>query len=132
MFETTFTPWASLAGGVLIGLSATLLMLLLGRIMGATGVLAGLLQPSSSREVSWRAAVLAGMVSAPPLIWLVSGEMPAVEVPNSTATFVIGGLIAIGGPQSTIQGVPDFAAVLPWVMGAALLIGAGAGIAKRG
>ena len=41
MIETVFTPWASLAGGVLIGLAATLLMLTLGRVMGATGVLSG-------------------------------------------------------------------------------------------
>lgn len=47
-------------------------------------------------------------------------------------TLVIGGIIAIGGSESTIQGVPDFAAVIPWVMGAALLLGAGAGIAGRG
>ncbi|MDP5326507.1 MAG: YeeE/YedE family protein, partial [Paracoccaceae bacterium] len=40
--ETDFTPFQSLAGGVLIGLAATLLMLFLGRIMGATGILAGL------------------------------------------------------------------------------------------
>jgi uncharacterized membrane protein YedE/YeeE len=41
MYETAFTPWASLGGGVLIGLSAVLLMLVLGRVMGATGILAG-------------------------------------------------------------------------------------------
>ena len=35
--ETLFTPWQSLAGGALIGLASTLLMLFLGRIMGATG-----------------------------------------------------------------------------------------------
>jgi uncharacterized membrane protein YedE/YeeE len=91
--ETAFTPWLSLAGGVLIGLSATLLMLFLGRIMGATGVLAGLLQPASGDDFAWRAALLAGMVTAPACVWLATGTMPVVEVPVSTFALVIGGLI---------------------------------------
>ncbi|QYX56453.1 YeeE/YedE family protein [Roseovarius sp. SCSIO 43702] len=93
MIETVFTPWASLAGGVLIGVAASLLMLFLGRVLGATGILAGLFQPSSGQDFAWRAALLAGMVTGPALVWLISGEMPAVEVPGSTAALVIGGLI---------------------------------------
>ena len=93
MFETSFTPWASLTGGALIGISATLLMLFLGRIMGATGIVAGALQPSSSADFAWRAALIAGMITGPAALWLVTGEMPAVEVPVSTAALVAGGLI---------------------------------------
>jgi len=93
MIETVFTPWASLAGGVLIGLAATLLMLTLGRVMGATGVLSGVIFPASGAEFAWRAALLAGMVSGPAAVWLVMGEMPAVEVPVSTGALVIGGII---------------------------------------
>ena len=40
-----FTPWASLAGGVLIGLAAALLVLFNGRIAGISGILGGLLRP---------------------------------------------------------------------------------------
>ena len=93
MFETSFTPWASLTGGALIGISATLLMLVLGRIMGATGIVAGALQPSSGEDFAWRAALIAGMITGPAALWLVTGEMPAVEVPVSTAALVAGGLI---------------------------------------
>lgn len=93
MIETAFTPWTSLAGGVLIGIAATLLMLFAGRIMGATGVLAGLLQPASRPDFAWRAALVAGMVSGPAVVWLFTGSMPAVEVPVSTLALVIGGLI---------------------------------------
>lgn len=93
MIETVFTPWASVAGGTLIGVAATLLMLFFGRVMGATGVLAGLIQPLSRQEFSWRLALLAGMVSGPALVWLVSGTMPDVQVPVSTMALVIGGLI---------------------------------------
>jgi uncharacterized membrane protein YedE/YeeE len=91
--ETLFTPWASLAGGVLIGLSATLLMLTLGRVMGATGLLAGLIQPNSGSDFSWRAALLAGMLTGPAVVWLVTGAMPEIEVPISTPALLIGGLI---------------------------------------
>jgi uncharacterized membrane protein YedE/YeeE len=93
MIETAFTPIASLAGGVMIGIASTLLMLTLGRVMGATGVLAGLFRPASSQDFAWRAALLAGMVSGPALVWLISGEMPAVEVPISTVALIVGGLI---------------------------------------
>lgn len=93
MIETAFTPWASLAGGVLIGVASTLLMLFSGRIMGATGILAGLFQPASSKDFAWRAALLAGMATGPLVVRLLSGEMPAVEVPISTAALLIGGLI---------------------------------------
>lgn len=88
-----FTPWASLGGGVLIGLAATLLMLFLGRIMGATGIVAGLLTPSSGREFAWRGAVLLGMVSGPLALLAITGEMPAVQVPISTAMLIGGGLL---------------------------------------
>lgn len=93
MIETVFTPWTSLFGGVLIGLAATLLMLFLGRIMGATGVLAGLFRPASADDFVWRAALLAGMVTGPAIVWLLSGKMPAVEVPMSTPALLVGGLI---------------------------------------
>ncbi|KIN62883.1 YeeE/YedE-like protein [Sulfitobacter noctilucicola] len=93
MIETAFTPWLSLGGGVLIGVASTLLMFFVGRIMGATGVLAGVVQPASGEDFAWRAAVLAGMISGPAVVWLVSGNMPAVQVPVSTAALVIGGLI---------------------------------------
>ena len=93
MIETAFTPWASLAGGVLIGIASVLLMLVLGRIMGATGVLAGLIQPASGQDFAWRAVLLAGMVTGPLLVLAVTGQMPAVEVPVPTLMLVVGGLI---------------------------------------
>ena len=52
LVTTSFTPFMSLFGGALIGLSAVLLMLTLGRIAGATGILAGLFFPADARD--WR------------------------------------------------------------------------------
>lgn len=93
MIQTTFTPWASLAGGILIGLAATLLMLLAGRVMGATGILGGLVRPASKRDFRWRAALLLGMVSGPLAVAAITGKMPEVQVPVSLPALLVGGLI---------------------------------------
>jgi uncharacterized protein len=90
---TEFTPWASLTGGLLIGLASVLLMLLRGRVFGATGILAGVLTPSSSSDWTWRALLLAGMVTGPLLYTLLFGQMPVIQVPVSTPMMVIGGVI---------------------------------------
>ncbi|QDC11373.1 YeeE/YedE family protein [Oceanicola sp. D3] len=91
--ETEFTPYASLGGGLLIGLAAVMLMATLGRIFGATGILAGFIQPSSPSEFSWRAALLAGMVSGPLLFLAITGNWPAISVPVSTPLLALGGVI---------------------------------------
>lgn len=91
--ETEFTPWASLAGGALIGLAAVLLMAWHGRILGATGILGGLLRFNDPDDWSLRAAIVAGMASGP-LVWLVlTGQLPLIDLPMSNAAIVIGGLI---------------------------------------
>ncbi|NCO85528.1 MAG: YeeE/YedE family protein [Rhodobacterales bacterium] len=90
---TDFTPWQSLFGGSLIGLASVLLMLVHGRIMGATGILAGAFVPEAPGDRGWRIAILAGMVSGPLVFWLATGAMPAVEVPVSTTMMIVGGFI---------------------------------------
>lgn len=97
MIETVFTPLQSLGGGALIGLAAVILMATMGRVMGATGILAGFLQPAGMADWSWRAAVLAGMISGPVTVLLLTGSMPAIQVPVSNLMLVIGGvLVGIG------------------------------------
>ncbi len=91
--ETEFTPLASLGGGVLIGIAAVLLMASLGRIMGATGILAGAMMPEGRGDRAWRVAVLAGMVTGPLAVLALTGAMPAVQVPVSTPMLIIGGLV---------------------------------------
>lgn len=57
------SPWVTaLAGGVLIGLAATLLLWLNGRVAGVSGVLGGLLPPKPG-EVAWRVAFVAGLIA---------------------------------------------------------------------
>lgn len=61
---THFTPGAAWAGGMLIGLSAALLVLLLGRIAGISGILGGMLRWPRG-DTGWRVAFLAGLLAAP-------------------------------------------------------------------
>ncbi|MEO9573597.1 MAG: YeeE/YedE thiosulfate transporter family protein [Tateyamaria sp.] len=91
--ETTFTPFASFGGGLAIGLGAVLLMLGLGRIFGATGILSGAVFAENREERSWRIALIAGMILAPGLIFVVTGQMPAINVPINPAMIVVGGII---------------------------------------
>ena len=90
---TEFTPWASLIGGVLIGLASVLLMAFQGRVFGATGILAGFISPSSSGDWAWRAALLAGMVSGPLAYLVFFGTWPAIETPVSRWMLILGGVI---------------------------------------
>ena len=95
--ETAFTPIASLAGGALIGLAAVLLMLLRGRILGATGILAGALLPASRYDWVWRVMMLAGMFTGPWVFLAISGQLPDIQVPAATPLLLIGGfLVGIG------------------------------------
>ena len=86
-----FTPWSALAGGIIIGLSAAGFILLNGRIAGISGILGGLLVPQK-RDVLWRIAFLAGMFAAP-LLWMMTAELPAIEIKASNPILVAAGLL---------------------------------------
>ncbi len=89
---TEFTPLMSFAGGLLIGLSALLLMLTWGRIAGMTAIIGGILPPLGA-DWSWKAAFLAGAILAPFALSM-SGYTVEYAVPVSTTALVVGGLIA--------------------------------------
>lgn len=95
--ETDFTPIASLTGGVLIGLAAVALMALRGRIMGATGILAGAMMPASRYDWTWRVLVLAGMFAGPWIYFALSGSPLEIKVPAPVSLLIIGGfLVGVG------------------------------------
>lgn len=57
-----FTPFASLFGGILIGLSASAMLLLDGKVAGISGILAGVLKPVTG-DTLWRICFLAGLLT---------------------------------------------------------------------
>lgn len=86
-----FTPWSSLAGGALIGLAASLFVLVNGRIAGISGILGGLLQWPRG-DIAWRIAFLLGLIGAP-LVFGLFAPLPAVRVDAGTATLIGAGLL---------------------------------------
>lgn len=86
-----FTPWASLAGGVIIGIAAAMFILLNGRIAGISGVLGGLLKPVRG-DISWRVAFIAGLLGAPLLYALVT-ELPRPQIDAGYAGLIAAGLL---------------------------------------
>ena len=86
-----FTPWTSLAGGMLIGLAAALLILFNGRIAGISGILGGLLRPRSG-DLGWRIAFLAGLIGTP-LLYQVWQALPPVQIDAGTPALIVAGLL---------------------------------------
>jgi uncharacterized protein len=84
-----FTPWASAAGGILIGIAAAMLVLLNGRVAGISGIVSGLLVPRR-HETGWRLAFLVGLLAAP----LVMAFYPiAPRIDASFGVLVAAGLL---------------------------------------
>lgn len=89
-----FTPWASLAGGLVLGLAAALFILVNGRILGVSGILAGLLPPVRG-DASWRIAFLLGLLAAP-LTWswiAPAGLTAAPRLETAWPVLVLAGLL---------------------------------------
>jgi len=89
---TNFTPWTSLAGGILIGIAAALFILLNGRVLGVSGILGGLLPPKAG-DAGWRIAFLLGLFCAP-LVFRFLAPASFVHAPRIDAS--LGLLIAAG------------------------------------
>ncbi len=91
-----FTPISAAIGGVLIGLSAVLLMMLNGRIAGVTGVFAGLIDPTGS-DRAWRATFIAGLIAAPLSAALfvlpLPLPLPLPQMPASLTVVAVAGLL---------------------------------------
>ncbi|HZQ74165.1 MAG TPA: YeeE/YedE family protein [Burkholderiales bacterium] len=86
-----FTPWASAAGGVLIGAAAGMLVLLNGRIAGISGIVGGLVVPRRG-EIDWRLAFVAGLLAAPAL-WLLAGLAQEARIEAGFGRLALAGLL---------------------------------------
>ncbi|WP_373991628.1 YeeE/YedE family protein [Duganella sp. BuS-21] len=87
----SFTPGASLAGGLLIGLAAALFVVLNGRIAGISGIVGGLIKPRRG-DIAWRLAFIAGIVVAP-IIYAIFFDVPEVRIDADSGTLILAGLI---------------------------------------
>nr|WP_295468848.1 YeeE/YedE family protein [Mesorhizobium sp.] len=90
---TEFTPFASLVGGMMIGLSAVLLMLWEGRIAGISGIAGRLLPPYRDSAFLSRFGFIVGLVAAPLAIAVTTGEAIQQSVPSSIPLIMAAGLL---------------------------------------
>lgn len=87
----TFTPVSSLVGGLLIGLSAAILILFNGRIAGISGILSGAFF-STKHEKRWRLVFLLGLFASP-FIYRLFTELPSLDISDNLAKIVLAGLL---------------------------------------
>ena len=123
---TDFTPMSALIGGLLIGASAALLLLLNGRIAGISGILGGLLLQPTRSEVGWRAAFLAGMLLAPLLYGASTAALPHIPIDASVGVLIIAGLLVgygsrLGGGCTSGHGVCGIGRASPRSLAATII-----------
>jgi uncharacterized membrane protein YedE/YeeE len=110
------TYWFSLAGGAAIGASATLLMVMNGRVAGVSGVVSGLWRTGAP----WLANLgfVAGLIAGPLLYRLAFGRFPEVHLEASLPTLMIAGLLVgygtrLGSGCTSGHGVVGLARLSP-------------------
>ncbi|WP_162064078.1 YeeE/YedE family protein [Vibrio taketomensis] len=91
-------PWNSLLGGILLGLSATLLMIVNGKVAGISGILNGIMARIDG-DFAWRVVFVLGMVLGGGLVTYIAGE-PIPDTSNiSVAMFIVAGLLVGAGTR---------------------------------
>ena len=103
-----FTPVSALAGGVVIGGAATLLLLLNGRVAGISGILGGLLTPVDG-DILWRLAFLGGLVVGA-FAWISAVPSAPLLIDTSIPMLIAGGFLTglgarLGGGCASGHGV---------------------------
>ena len=93
---SNFTPWASLAGGAVIGLATALYLLANGRIAGIAGIVASplraLMAGTTLRPDMNRLLFVLGLLLAP-WAWRLVAPMPAAVVDVGAAGLLVAGLL---------------------------------------
>lgn len=87
-----FTPIASLFGGMLIGLSAAMLLLFDGKIAGISGIVGGILNPRTN-DTLWRFVFVCGLLTGGLFFYQIAPQAFAIEINRSTSALVLAGLL---------------------------------------
>jgi len=87
----------ALLGGVLIGVAASILIVLNGKIAGISGILGGIFSTSKENK-TWRILFMVGLIASP-WVYQLFAPLPIVEVKANTLTLIISGLLVGFGTQ---------------------------------
>lgn len=103
METTQFTPWASLAGGALIGISAVLLLLVTGRIAGISGIVRRLLPPYGASAPVEAAAFVAALLASP-FAWTSLTGGPVQQTVNGSLSLAVTAGLLVGAGVYAARG----------------------------
>jgi uncharacterized membrane protein YedE/YeeE len=92
-----FTPWASLAGGLILGLASAAFILLNGRVLGISGILGGLFKPAKG-DMGWRLAFVAGLLVAP-TVWALFAAPVVPRIEAGWPLLILAGLLVGWGTR---------------------------------
>jgi uncharacterized protein len=114
---TDFDATSALLGGALIGLAATLLILLLGRIAGISGILARCFD-GVRHDGAWRVAFILGLVAVPLIAGATGFDVLPPQMPMSWSLTAVAGLLVgfgarLGGGCTSGHGVCGIARLSP-------------------
>ena len=91
-----FTLLNSLMGGLLIGIAATIIFFVNGRIMGISGILGNLIATKETDQKFWRIIFILGVLIGPLIFILLFKEIKSEMVANTTLLIISGFLIGLG------------------------------------
>ena len=91
--SANFTPVSALIGGLMIGGSAAILWLVLGRIAGISGILGRALHGAEAAERAWRVLFLIGLPLGAAIVVLLGLADAPTAPPTRLGLAVIGGLL---------------------------------------
>ena len=107
-FADTHPFIAAAVGGVLIGLSAFLMMWMIGRIAGVSGIAAGIMSSAGNNNRGWRVAFVAGLILAGFLLkaFASTTPLPSISPPMLVAAGLLVGFGSVlGGGCTSGHGV---------------------------
>ena len=112
-----FTPGNAIIGGVLIGISSTILLLINGRIAGISGIAASLTDPKNY-DAQWRLIFLFGLVGGATIYRMTGGNLQSIEITTSFPVLIIAGLLTgigtkIGNGCTSGHGISGLARLSP-------------------
>jgi uncharacterized membrane protein YedE/YeeE len=87
-----FTPFASTLGGVLLGLSASMMLLLHGRITGISGIFSGILERRAG-DMLWRVLFVLGLVAGGTVFAVAAPESVTDTLGRTPIFIVLAGLL---------------------------------------
>jgi uncharacterized protein len=87
-----FTPVPSTIGGILIGLSASAMLLFNGKVAGISGIFAGVLRPVKG-DTLWKVFFLAGLFTGGLALRFLDPQVYDFGIIRSTGVLILAGLL---------------------------------------